>query len=493
MDKALAQALWTSAFVYVDDIVIFSRTFEEHCGHILDVFRLLQAANIKVKPSKCTFFARKISILGFLVSEKGLQADPKKVEKMISMPEPTDKKEVRSILGLFQYYKRFVPSYADLARPLTDLTKKEYPFVWRDAERNALLTLKKKMLEAPILALPDFKKPFILKTDASGYAVGAILCQRDGKGQERPIHYASAILGISERKWSATEREAHAIYYAVRHFRPYLFGQRFELVSDHQALRALKFAQDGNRKLQRWSLMLQDYDFVFRYRPGKRHTDVDALSRPCGQENNECVPVSSDADTYQLGTINLEAMDDSKPFHVDQIIEAQDRCADVSRVKAFLTAKDNNASKEELDQLHDAVPKAYWSKLYDACLLDGLVRVMSKHQEYGPVLLVPTSLREEAMKLHHEHLLAGHLAIERGYKRMAREFYWPGMYESFRKHIEACAACQSKRNLKANKRPTIQIPPAERPFQRVAMDFIGPLPPTEAGNQFALTVQDEFT
>ncbi|CEM31695.1 unnamed protein product [Vitrella brassicaformis CCMP3155] len=230
------------------------------------------------------------------------------------------------------------------------------------------------------------------------------------------------------------------------------------------------------------------------------------MSRPSGvQENAEHMPTTSDEEAYQLGAVESELVDAnidaielrsmaaSPLFYLNKIKKAQDQCAEVSCVKAYLKAQESKAANEELDQLRNAIPRAYWPKLDSVCLHNGLVSIVSKHQEHGPVLLVPTSLRKEALVLHHEHVCGGHLAVERAYKRMAQQYYWPGMYMDLRKHTEACQKCQGIRNLLASKRASIQTASAEWPFQKVAMDFIGPLPTSLSGKSFALTVQDTFT
>ena len=181
MDEVLRKTLDEFTAVYIDDIVIYSNTFEEHLQHVEEVLRRLKEANLIIKLEKCTFNQKEVKLLGHIVGRNGIRTDPEKIEKVKNFPRSTNLKELRGTIGLFTYYRKFVPEFAKLARPLYELSKKNVKFEWGERQEKAFEILKKKLTEAPILGNPDFTKPFELTTDASGEGLGAILLQRDEK------------------------------------------------------------------------------------------------------------------------------------------------------------------------------------------------------------------------------------------------------------------------------------------------------------------------
>ena len=223
----------------MDDIVLFSPSFERHLADLRQVFQRLQEANLKLKPSKCFLAKRTISYLGHTVSSEGIHVDPNKVAAVTSYPAPRNIKELRSFLGLTGYYRRFVRSYSIIAIPLYYLTKSDVPSVWTEACETAFQELKDRLVKAPVLAYPDFTKPFRVHTDASGFAVGAVLCQEQSDKTVRPIAYAGRSLNDSERNYGITEKECLAFVYAVKQFECYLRYNHFVAVVDHSALQWL--------------------------------------------------------------------------------------------------------------------------------------------------------------------------------------------------------------------------------------------------------------
>ena len=279
MDQTLRGLLHKNCLVYLDDIIIYSETFEDHLVHLRQVFERLRKANLKLKPGKCYIGRRQVKYLGHIVSEAGVKPDPENVNKVLQFMEPTDKKSLKSFLGMLGYYRKFVPGYSELAHPLIKLTHEKQSFEWGQEQNKNLKILKKLLSEEPILKYPDFDKEFILATDASNVAIGAVLGQLDELGKEHPVAYASRVLNKAERNYSTTEREALAIFWAVKHFHAYLHNVHFRIITDHQALRWLKSAGDSVPKLMRWSMKINSYDFDIFYKNGKKHANADAMSR----------------------------------------------------------------------------------------------------------------------------------------------------------------------------------------------------------------------
>ena len=283
MNEVLRSTQFKSTMVYLDDIIVFSKTMGQHLKDIQQVFTLLRRANLKLKMKKCAFCRSEVEYLGHIVSKQGIKCDPKKLLAIEKYPVPKDANHVRSFLGLANYYRRFVNNFAEIAHPLTELTGKKMKFKWTETEENAFILLKKSLTSPPILRYPDFTREFIIHTDASGYGVGAILGQVQKKGnieeEEVVIAYYSKHLTETQRSWCVTEREAYAIMLAVRTFRPYLYGRKFTVFTDHKPLEWLMNLKTPNGRLLRWSLEIQEYDIVIGYKPGKTHQNADCLSR----------------------------------------------------------------------------------------------------------------------------------------------------------------------------------------------------------------------
>lgn len=243
----------SSAFRNLDDIIIYSADLESHAERLGQVLDLLDRANLKLNLAKCSFCQAELRYLGHLVSEAGVRPDPGKIDAIRGFPRPTNVRGLRGFLGLSGYYRRFIDHYATIALPLTALLRKEHGFEWDEPQQRAFDTLKDALTSEAVLIYPNFAEPFILATDASGQAVGAVLSQlRDG--HERPVAYISRQLSQAERNYSATERELLAAVWAIRQFRCYLLGRSFTLITDHAALRWLLSLKDLSSRLTRWAL-----------------------------------------------------------------------------------------------------------------------------------------------------------------------------------------------------------------------------------------------
>lgn len=281
MNTVLNDLRWKCVVVYLDDVNIYSPTWKQHLLDLRATFDRLRQANLRLNIKKCHFVRPYVVFLGFLVSNKGIEADPDKINKMVNMRPPTNIKELRSVLGLFSFYRGFVPNFSALAQPMTRLLRKGRPYVWANAQQQAFNALKKALTSTPILVAPKLDQPFQLYTDASYEGLGALLCQRDDQGRPCLVACASTSLNIHEQRYAPVYLECRAVIWAVRRFRPYLYDTDFELYTDQAALVfLLKKGADGllNRTMGRWIDELQTYRYTVRYRPGKLNP-ADYLSR----------------------------------------------------------------------------------------------------------------------------------------------------------------------------------------------------------------------
>lgn len=269
------------AQAYIDDICIYSNTWEEHLKHVDEVLTRIKNAGLTVKPKKCHFGQNEVTYLGHVIGNGTVKPKLDKIEAVTDFPRPITKKQVRAFLGLTGYYRKFIPMFADIARPLTDLTKKcmANTVIWNENCENAFVTLKKSLTSEPILCTPDFSAPFILQTDASDFGLGAILSQIDTLGNERPIVYLSRKMLDRERKYTVSEKECLAIVWAIGKLQYYLYGHTFTVYSDHQSLTWLERNRSNNNRLTRWFLALQPFKFQVLYKKGIANTNADGLSR----------------------------------------------------------------------------------------------------------------------------------------------------------------------------------------------------------------------
>lgn len=277
MDNVLVGLQGQSLFVYLDDIVLYANSIEEHDKKFKELVTRLEDANLKLQIDKCEFLKRKVAYLGHVLSEKGLEPDPKKIEAVRMFPIPKTQKNVRQFLGLAGYYRRFIKDFAKIAKPLTALLQKDNAFYWNDETQQAFNALKDLLCEAPLLQFPDFSKPYNITTDASGYAVGGVLSQGE-IGKDRPIAYTSRVLRGPELNYEVYEKEALAVIHSVRAFRTYVYGNPIKILTDHQPLVWFKKA-DLNTRVQKWRFKLSEYDYQIIYKPGKLNSNADALSR----------------------------------------------------------------------------------------------------------------------------------------------------------------------------------------------------------------------
>ena len=280
MDRVL-RGLESYSAAYLDDVVIHSTSWKEHLMHIRAVLDRLRKAGLTAKPRKCQFGMQQCSYLGHIVGNGVVQPELAKLQAVEAFPTPTSKRQVRTFLGLTGYYRKFIPNYASVACPLTDLTKKSAPNcpVWTNQCEEAFQTLKRLLCSAPVLKGPDFNKHFILQTDASERGIGAVLSQLDEDQEEHPIAFFSRKLLSREEKFSTIEKECLAIKLACQSFRVYLLGRPFLIQTDHRALEWLDRLKENNARLTRWSLALQPFQFEVKHRPGRDNGNADALSR----------------------------------------------------------------------------------------------------------------------------------------------------------------------------------------------------------------------
>jgi len=275
IDVVLMGLKGIDCLVYLDDIICFSATMEEHAKKLGNIFERLKQANFKIQPEKCVFATDTVEYLGHVCTPQGIRPDPRKVKAIEEYPVPKTVKDIRSFIGLAGYYRRHVPNFARLSQPLTNLTKKDVPFEWTGEHQRAFEELKRILSTETLLVYPDFSQPFIVACDASTKAIEAVLSQIHS-GKEKHIAYCSRQLNSAETKCSVTELELLAFLFATKQFRCYLYGRKFTVYTDRRALKWLLNLQDPSSRLTRWAINLSEYDYVVEHGSGpkKRHAMI---------------------------------------------------------------------------------------------------------------------------------------------------------------------------------------------------------------------------
>ena len=543
MNDIFKNELYKFVLVYLDDIIIYSKTFDDHIVHLRSVFELLLSAGLRLNRTKCEFFKNEIDYLGYIVSIDGIAPNTKKMESITSYPEPTNQKELASFLGLASYYRKFVRAFAEKAHPLTALTKKSAQWKWGPEERDAFNCIKQCLTTKPILGYPDFTREFIIYTDASGYGIGAVLAQMQAPAlpdtsdsaetgdREVVIAYTSKHLSEREAKWSTTEKECYAIIHAIEVFRPYLYGRSFTVFTDHRPLEWLMSKPEPAGRLQRWALKIQEYDMKIGYRPGKSHQNADCLSRiPKNLGAIPKTPNKGGVIAAVMFTPRKESQAATGSVHVNtadanisewaKLQQNDEYCQMlIKRIEAEIKqeAKRQARYKEQLqlekDYRHlfatrknkepseniyeaDKEVKSLRHKIDGPNAENELKTKRYNFNEKGEIidinnrLIVPRVKVKDVLIENHDHMLAGHLGIAKTIARIKRHYIWKGLKKDVVVHVTSCILCARRKAIGTTKAPLQPLPPVYEIWERIAMDIVGPVRESRKGYRYILVISD---
>ncbi|XP_050502926.1 uncharacterized protein K02A2.6-like [Diabrotica virgifera virgifera] len=443
MDQILAGI--PNVHCYLDDILI-SGTSIEHVSRLLEiVFNRLSSYNIKVNAQKCSFFKDQVEYLGHRIDKDGIHPTSDKLRAIKEAPEPKDITQLRSYLGLINYYSKFIPMLSGRLKPLYKLLEKNVKFNF-NAECKAAFCLSKELIEAnQVLAHYDPNKQIVVACDASSYGVGGVLSHRYSDGREKPIHFVSGTLSKAEQNYSQIEREALAIIFCIKKFHKYLYGRQFILVSDHKPLKVI-FNPDRNisvmsaSRIIRWNVILSAYDYKVEYRKGSQMYEADMLSR---------LPLSDPTEVD--GYINSFNLTEELPLTFEDVAKVTK--TDTVLVKVLDFVKTGWPSK-----ITDPVMKPYFLKRHEMSVEENCLLVGSK-------VIVPTVLRNKILELIHEN----HTGMVRS-KMLARSIvWWPGLQHDIEQMISSCEICQLSQN--NSEKSLMPWPRTANVFERVHIDF----------------------
>lgn len=461
MNKILAKSKVDFAIIFMDDILIPAKSFNEGLERLGKVLELLSEAGLTLKLKKCNFFFKEIDFLGFQVSGQGIRPGSRKTLAVSNFPVPKNVHDVRRFIGLASFFRRFVKDFALIARPLTDLLRSNFAWKWGDEHIRAFETLKQKLIERPILALYDAKLATELHTDASKLGIAGILMQTDSDGILKPVAYYSRKTTRDEQKLHSFELETLAVIASLNRFRVYLLGLKFKIVTDCNALRTTLTKRDLIPRISRWWVQFQEYDCEIEYRAGTRMAHVDALSRAPVTD-----PVVGDDEPRALDILNIDLK--------DWISTVQSNDEEIGRIKDIL--QDQN-TKFVAD-----VHKNYQLKgnhVYR--IVDGKIK-----------WVVPRAVRWQVLRMNHDDV--GHFGYEKTLSRIRETFWFSKMRRFIKKYVSACLECAHHKAPGGRKEGMLHpIPKADIPFQTLHADHLGPFVRSRRGNTYILAIIDSFT
>lgn len=480
MHETFRQHLDDFVLVFLDDILIFSRTLEEHERHVRQVLDTLRKEKLFAKESKCDFFKAEVEFLGHRVGRDGVRMMEDKVKAIGEWPTPTKVGDVRAFLGTAGYYRKFIRNFSSIAAPLSDLTKQDAKFEWGPPQAAAFRSLKQSIAQEPLLVLPNPDLPFVVHTDASGFATGAVLSQDHGRGLQ-PIAFLSKKMLPAETRYPVHEQELLAIIHALSSWRHYLTGTKFTVVikTDHKSLQYFKTQPQLSARQTHWIDTLATFDFTIEYIEGKTNVVADGLSRRSDHQEHvskllatlrHCWsdPVGRDATVGPTGESKTEP----------------------HRLSALGTLR------ADIHQAHKA-DATYEAELKKRRLRTDPLNVKGGLLYYGPDrLYIPDDLQLKTRILRecHDAPLSGHLGKDKTTEQVKRRCYWPGMDDFIRRYVTSCDACQrNKPSQQAKMGPLQPLPIPTRPWQQVSMDLITQLPRSRSGNDAIVVFVDKLT
>lgn len=556
MSIALSGLTPECAFLYIDDIIVVGCSIKTHLMNLRKVFSKLRKYNLKLNPSKCFFFRSDVTYLGHHISEKGIQPDKSKFKSIHEYPTPKSADEARRFVAFCNYYRRFIQNFAQIAQPQNHLLKKDVPFKWTQACQDAFDKLRQELLSPKILQFPDFSEEFIVTTDASKLACGAVLAQKVND-VEMPIAFASKSFTKGESNKSTIEQELTAIHWAINYFRPYLYGRKFIIKTDHRPLIYLFSMRNPSSKLTRMRLELEEYDFIVQYIKGKSNYVSDALSRiEIDSDKLKSMYIITRSMTareqnrqrkYQITNVERHKADELSvfdaisseiafkipklTFHMNNkaiIIDVYDKKYRKRSIPAFILSRNHNQMNvQTLNEIFDYIEKGIPSRVFthlkhervDDTLKNKKVIAIASNdiiftqvdinifKEIGnqrlrtvtvmiydrPKILSSKEEILSKLKLFHDTPTGGHVGINRMYRKIKSLYSWPNMKKIITTYVKSCEKCKHNKHFISIKPKTVITTTPVKPFNIVSIDTVGPFSYSNNRNRYAVTIQCDFS
>jgi hypothetical protein len=439
MNHVLRAFIGKFVVVYFDDILIYSKSIEEHIEHITYVLAALRKEKLYANLAKCTFCTDKVVFLGFVVSGQGVEVDEEKIKAIREWLPPQNLSQVRSFLGLAGFYRRFVKDFSTIAAPINELTKKDMPFHWGEKQKCAFEELKMKLTSAPLLALPDFGKTFEIECDACGVGIGGVLMQ-----EGRPIAYFSEKLSGPTLNYSIYDKELYALVRCLETWQHYLLSKEFVIHSDHESLKHLKGQLKLNRRHAKWSEFIESFPYIVKYKKGKDNVVADALSRRH--------VLLAELDAKVLGLESIKEL----YAHDSYFAAPYSKCSLGKGWEKF--------------HFHDG----FLFRANKLCIPDSSLRIM---------------LLQEA----HSGGLMGHFGAKKTEQVLVNHFFWPKMRRDVERYVQRCTTCHKAKSRLNPHGLYTPLPIPSVLWEDISMYFVLGLPRTKKGRDSIFVVVDRFS
>lgn len=445
---------WDFLFLYLDDLLIFSNSFEEHVHHISLVLSRLRQAKFTVNPAKALFCVPEISYLGYLISEAGVRVNPARVTPILNFPVPKTLRQLKRFLGMVGFYARFIANLSAISEPLNALKRKGTKFRWENSHQDAFDRLKQCLVNPPLLHSPDFTTQFVLQTDASDKALGAVL-QQKVNNHLVPIAYASRLLTPAELHISTYQKEALAAVWSCEKFSKYLEHSHFLLLTDNQALSWLKAQPHSLGKLGRWLYRLSAFSFDVKHIPATENVVADSLSRLFDEEPPPQLNAILTEFPLTFTAINVHQQEDETCRKIIQQLNKGTLVPNYQLHQKLLVYKPPTAKKKRV--------------------------------------VVPQALRPMILKYFHSSIVGGHLGVNKTTRKIAQQFFWPDLRGQVAKHVLSCDECQRAKPARNVHLGMQASRPSSHPWENVHIDYVGPLTRSSNGNIGILSIIDTFS
>ena len=489
--KEVLGAHWRRFVIaYLDDVIVYSNTIHEHLYHLALVFESLETYGLSCNLKKCHFGEVELKYLGHIVTKDANQAQPESIQAILEAKPPKTRKELQSFLGVCGWLREYVPNFAVLAAPVTDLLSPAKTFKWNPSAQEAFENIKEEMKKPLKLSRPNPQLPFILQTDASAKGMGAVLLQEDSSKQRFIISYASAKFGPTEARYHCNEQECLAVIWAIKRYRPYLEDSHFILRTDSTALTWLRRMKDDKSKLTRWAIFLDELSFTVEHCAGKNNQLADALSRTPAPD----APTPGEPDLDRMlpptrkGTETL-SLNPRPVFNaveqttlIEEISASQQLdpvvAREIERWRELVNQPQRSTCEENYVREHRLDRQGFWKI----------------HTERGTwAMRVPTNLVERVLAEYHDDTLAGHPGADETLREIQTRYYWPGMRKTVRSYVSSCHLCTCCKPIRTVRQNVLRPRAAQSPWESIALDLMGAYPRSTTGKRFLLVVIDMFS
>lgn len=493
--QALDDYVGKICLVYLDDILVFGKSFEDHLQNLFTIFKKLRELNLKLKPSKCNLFVKECHFLGHKITANSIQPQFKKLDVVARLPSPTDKRELQSVLGFLTYHQSYIQNFAEIAAPLYKLLNKRTEFSWGPLEEASLQKLKDLLLENPRMGIADLSPEsgeMILDCDCSTVAMGYCLAQIQ-QGQEIPLAFASKCLKPSQKHWCSYKLEIAAIFEGLKKFQHYLLGKHFILRTDHKPLLSLQKKGNLSGMYARHADFISQFDFRVIHRPGKLHTNADFMSRlrPCCLDDcPECLLMRK----QKTAVINQVTAIDMNPFSFETLVQEQANDTDIALLRDIILSN-AQPTIEEIQNMPDIVKRLL--KLRDRLTIihDILhIKLTNSDPSVSSVPIATEALIPRILNFFHSPIITGnHSGFNKTLQKIKRAFFWPNMARDVFQFTASCIQCQeSQTTYVKNRHPLLALRP-EGSLSHIQMDIVGPILASADNHKYILTIQDIYS